>query len=117
MLLTRISDFYKLVVTVLKVFLKKKPKIIQYRTFNKQLLRIELEKELPKIDLNNAELAEFYHQLLSALNKHAPTKYKFIRANNSRYMTKILKTRIHCEIFLSDYFIKHSLIYILIYLI
>ena len=42
---TGISNFHKLVVTVLKMFYKKqKPKIIQYRickTFNEQLFRIE----------------------------------------------------------------------------
>ena len=89
---TRISDFHKLVVTMLKIFYKKqKPKIIQcrnYKTFNEQLFKIELDKELAKIDLNNAEIAEFHNEFLSVLNKHAPIKYKYIRANNSSYMTK-----------------------------
>ena len=61
-----ISDFHKLIVKVLKMFYKKqKPKIIQYRnykTFNEQLYRIEPDKELEKIDLNNAELAEFHNE-------------------------------------------------------
>ena len=79
---TGISDFHKLVVvTVLKMFYKKqKPKTIQYRnykTFNKQLFRIELDKELAKIDLNNAELTEFYNEFISVLKKHAPIKYKY----------------------------------------
>ena len=42
-------------------------KIIQYRnykTFNEKLFRIELKKELAKVDLNNAELAEFHNELL-----------------------------------------------------
>ena len=42
-------------------------KIIQYRnykTFNEQLFRIELKKELAKVDLNNAELAKFHNELL-----------------------------------------------------
>ena len=62
---TGISDFHKLLVTVLKMFYKKlKPKIIQYRnykTFNEQFFRIELDKELVKIDLNNTELAKFHN--------------------------------------------------------
>ena len=95
---TGISDFHKLVVTVLKMFYKKqKPKIIQYRnykTFNEQLFRIELGKELGKIDLNNSELAEFHNEFLSVLNKHAPIKFKYIRANNSSYMTKSLRKKI-----------------------
>ena len=45
---TGISDFHKLVATVLKIFCKQKPKIIQsksYRFFSEQLFRIELDKE------------------------------------------------------------------------
>ena len=80
---TGISDFHKLVVIVLKMFYKKqKLKVIQYRNykpFNEQLLRIELDKELAKIDLNNAELAEFHNEFLSVLNKHAPIKYKLFQ--------------------------------------
>ena len=61
---------------MLKVFYKnQKPKIIQYRndkTFNEQLFRTELDKELAKMDLSNAELAEFYNEFLSGLDKHAP---------------------------------------------
>ena len=76
---------------------KQKPKVIQYRnykTFNEQLFRIELDKELAKIDLNNAELAEFHNEFLPVPIKHAPTKYKYIRANNSGYMTKSLRKEI-----------------------
>ena len=82
---TRISDFHKLVVAVLKMFYKKqRPKIIRYRnykTFNGQLFRIEVDKELAKIDLNNAELAEFHNEFFSMFNKHAPIKHKYIQVN------------------------------------
>ena len=107
---TGISDFHKLVVTVLKMFYKKqKPKVIQYRNhkpFNEQLFRIELDKELAKIDLNNAELAEFHNEFLSVLNKHAPIKYKYIRANNSSYMTKSLRKEIMLRSRLRNKFLK-----------
>ena len=88
---------------------KQKPKIIQcrdYRTFNEQLFRIELDKELAKIDLNNAELAEFHNEFLSVLNKHAPIKYKYIRANNSSYMTKSLRKEIMLRSRLRNKFLK-----------
>ena len=49
---------------------------------------MKLDKELAKIDLNNAELVEFHNELLSVLNKNAPIKYKYIRANKSSYVTK-----------------------------
>ena len=93
-----ISDFHKLVVTVLKMFYKKqKPKIIQYRnhkTLSEQLFRIELDKELAKIDLNNDELVEFHNEFLSVFNKYALVKYKYTRVSNSGYMTKILRKEI-----------------------
>ena len=107
---TGISDFHKLVVTVSKMFYKKqKPKIIQYKnykTFNEQLFRTELDKALAKIDLNNAELAEFHNEFLSVINKHAPIKYKYIRVNSSSYMTKSLRKEIMLRSRLRNKFLK-----------
>ena len=74
----------------MKVFYKKqKPKIVQYRSykiFDNQVFQRELNSELLKIDLNNAELSEFTEIFLSILDKHAPRKQKFIRANNSNFV-------------------------------
>lgn len=47
---------------------KQNPKIIKYKnykTFNEQLGKIKLDKELAKIDLNNTELAEFCDEFFS----------------------------------------------------
>ena len=95
---TAVSDFHKMVIAVMKVFYKKqKPKIIQYRScknFDNQVFQRELNSELLKIDLNNAELSEFTENFLSILDKHAPRKQKFIRANNSNFVTKSLSKAI-----------------------
>ena len=88
---------------------KQKPKIIQYRNykiFNEALFRIELDKKLAKIDLNNAELVEFHNEFLSVLNKHAPGKYKYIRASSSSYMTKSLGKEIMLRSRLRNKFLK-----------
>ena len=65
-----------MVITVLKVFYKKqKPKIFQYRSyknFDNQIFQIELNSELLKIDLNNADPSEFTEIFLSILDKRAP---------------------------------------------
>ena len=62
---TGISDFHKLVVTVLKHR--------NYKTFKEQLFRIEqLDKELAKGDVNNTELAEFHNELAEFHNEHTP---------------------------------------------
>ena len=54
---TGISDFHKMVITVLNFFYKKqKPKIIHYRnykTFNANLFKEKLNNELLNIDINN----------------------------------------------------------------
>ena len=75
---TGISGFYKMVITVLDFFKKKqKPKIIHYRnykTFNANLFKEELNYELLNTDINNAELVEITSTVLSVLDKFAPIK-------------------------------------------
>ena len=60
---TDISDFHKLVVTVLKPFYKKqRPKIIHYRNyknFENGNFRQDLKKELLKFDVTNPPLSKF----------------------------------------------------------
>ena len=93
-----ISDFHKMVVIVMKTHYKKqKAKTIQYRNykhFHQQSFNFELNGELLKIDINNAELKEFNEIFLKVLDKHAPRKQKHIRANNSNYITKALRKEI-----------------------
>ena len=95
---TGILDFHKMVITVLKFFYKKqKPKTIHcrnYKTFNANLFKEELNNGLLNIDIKNAELVEFTSTVLSVLDKHAPTKIKYIRANNSAFMRKELRAAI-----------------------
>ena len=82
-----------MVVTVMKTHNKKqKAKTIQYRNckhFHEQSFNFELNNELMKIDINNAELKEFNEIFLKVLDKHAPRKQKYIRANNSNFITKV----------------------------
>ena len=105
-----ISDFHKLVVMVLKMYYKKqKPKIFQcrnYKTFNEESFKKELNRELTLIDLNNAELADFQDIYLSVLNKHAPVKHKYIRTNNSNFMTKNLRKEIMLRSKLRNVYLK-----------
>ena len=95
---TGISDFHKMVVTVMTTHYKKqKAKTIQYRNykyFHEQSFNFELNNELMKTDINNAELKEFNEIFLKVLDKHAPRKQKYIRANNSNFITKALRKKI-----------------------
>ena len=93
---TGISDYHKMVVTVMKTHYKKqKAKTIQYRNykhFHEQSFNFELNNELMKININNAELKEFNE--IFVLDKHAPRKQKYIRANNSNFITKAFRKEI-----------------------
>ena len=95
-----ISDSYKMLATIMKGHYKKqKPKTIQYKTykhFHEQSFNFELNHysthQLLKIDINNAEF--FKRIFLKVLDKHAPKKQKYIRANNYYHITKALRKEI-----------------------
>ena len=81
---TGLSDFHKMVVTVMKTtFPKAKPKIIQYRdnkNFVEEDFRFELRTRLRNETVNN--YSKFEEVFLEVLNKHAPPKKKVLRANH-----------------------------------
>ena len=74
-------------------FPKQQPKIIKYRNykgFNETKYRSEITNGL---DLNNSESRniEFFKNIvLKVLNKHAPIKMKYLRANHSPFVNKEL---------------------------
>ena len=94
---TGISGFHKMVITILNFFYKKqKQKIIHYRNyknFNANLFKQELNNELLNLDINNAELVEFTNTVLSILDKHVTTNMEYFHANNSAFLTKELRAQ------------------------
>ena len=103
---TGISDFHKLVVTVLKTFYKKqRPKIIHYRNY-KNFENGNFGQVLLKFDITNAPLSKFNDTVLSVLDKHAPKKVKYIRSNNCNFMTKELRKAIMNRSKLRNKFLK-----------
>ena len=103
---TVIADSHKKVVTAMKTrYEKQKQKTIHYRNykyFHEQSFNFELNNELLKIDINNAALKELNEFFLKVLAKNASRKQKYIRANNSNYITKALRIEIseNCESFI-----------------
>ena len=91
---TGLSDFQKLTTTVLKqYFPKPKPKIVSYRdyrNFQNDEFRAELDNEILEHDINNIEYQHFLNIFIEILNKHAPMKTKYLRANQGKFMTKCL---------------------------
>ena len=95
---TGLSDFHKLVVTVLKLyFLKQKPNIQtfrDYKRFQNDLFRSELDYELSKLDVCNLEFEHFLNIFIEILNKHVPINKKYLRANQGEFMSKELNKAI-----------------------
>ena len=92
------SDFHKMVVTVMKTtFPKARPKLIFYRNykmFNAYIFREQLMISLENNPLAYMNFGEFQNTFLNILEKHAPLKKKFLRANEVPYMTKTLRKAI-----------------------
>ena len=90
---TGLSDFHKLTITVLKQYFPKlKPKVVNYRdyrSFRNNEFRAELDNEMLKHDLG-MEYQHFLNILIEILNKQAPMKQKYLRANQGRFVTKDL---------------------------
>ena len=88
-----ISDFHKLVLTVLKInFTKSKPKETiykDYKNFDSFLFNDEIKNVLDLDKINS--YAMFEELLLKVVYKHAPVNKKFVRANNAKYISKPLR--------------------------
>ena len=92
---TGLSDFHKMVVSVLKTtFPKHGPTVINYRNyknFNEIVFRNDLRDELGKIEPFNLNYTSFETTFNILLDKHAPTKKKYVRANDKLFMTRALR--------------------------
>ena len=100
---TGLSDFHKLVVTVLRSFYKKlSPKSISYRnnkTFDKNYFLRDLDRRLIRGELYTLQLCEEPYNKLTqifteVLDSHAPLKQKTIRRNQAPFMTRELSKAI-----------------------
>ena len=90
-----LSDFHKMVVTVLKTtFPKQGPIVINYRNYKKDdenVFKSDLRQELQKIDPSNLNYSSFETAFDRVLDKHAPVKKKYVRANDKPFMTRALR--------------------------
>ena len=97
-ILTGLSDFHKMVVTVMEInFSKSKPREIRdrnYKTFDHISFKKELLRECNENVKINQNYSLFQEIFLKVLNRHAPEKKKVIRSNEVPYMTKTLRKAI-----------------------
>ena len=91
---TGLSDYHKMVLTVLKnKFVKQKPKELEYRCYkslDRGVFRVELKNSLANVRM----MEEFDKAYLKVLNKHISLKKKTVRTNQAPYMTKVLRKAI-----------------------
>ena len=89
------SDFHKMTITVLKTeFVKADPIQINYRdykNYNSLEFNNEVRYKLNSDDTCFKNYDKFQNVLRKVLDKHAPLKKKYLRANNSPFMTKPLR--------------------------
>ena len=112
---TGLSDFHKLVLTVLKTSItKSKPQKITYRdykNFDSVRFNGELKCVLEKEKITSC--IKFDEMFLRTLNQHAPLKSKLLRANHASHISKPLRKAIMKRSYLENLYFKrrtdHSL--------
>ena len=88
---TKVSDFHKVTLTVLKSsFVKQKPRVLIYRNckfFNNTLSRYQVLNKLrnSNLQISDKNLKHFKEACLSFVNTIAPVKSRFIRANQASF--------------------------------
>ena len=105
-----LSDFHKLVLTVLKInFTKNIPKEIIYRdykNFDSFLFNDELQYVLDKDKIKSCIM--FEELFLKVLDKHAPVKKK-VRANHAKYISKPLRKAIMKRSYFEKVYLKKKI--------
>ena len=95
---TGVSDYHKLIVTVLRGSYRKLAPIKichrNYNKFNVSLFQVELKTELENSGTSKEDHEEFKRIFMTQLDKHAPIKEKKIRGNTSPFMNKTLSKSI-----------------------
>ena len=93
---TGISDHHKMTITMFKSkFKKAKPNIITYRdykNFDRDLFRKQLSERFSVHD--EIQYKCFDEIYINILDRHAPIKTKYVRANDGPFMNKTLKKAI-----------------------
>ena len=107
---TGLSDFHRMIVTVMKsTYQKLLPKIKSYRCYKKfdnDRFRECLSHNFSEADLVDNDLGGFLKLCINTLNKEVPLKKKAIRGNNLPFMNKELSKAIMNRTRLRNKFLK-----------
>ena len=104
------SDFRKPIVTALKVkYENVPPKIIHYRDykiFDSSKFFEKLQLKLSNLDMSSLDFGSLKICFMELLNKIAPLKTKFLRANHSKFVKKDVSKAIMLTTILINKFLK-----------
>ena len=102
---TGMSDFHKLIITILKVkpdtFPSRIIKNKDCKNFESKAYNNKRQLSLKNFDMNNSSFIELRTIFMELLNKVAPLKTKYLRANYSKFVAKelskaiLLRTKLH----------------------
>ena len=106
---TGLSDFHKMIVTVLKSsFIKLKVREMYYRDYKNFTTNSLGEVLTLSLDCINKEFHSFEDTFIKNPNRHAPIKKKLVRANEVSYMTKALRKAIMKRSELKSKYLKNK---------
>ena len=110
---TGLSDFHKMIVTVMKTSYRKiEPRVINYRdnkSFSSEGFRESLLENLKGKLLENPDQSSnnFVNTCNTVLDKQVPKKKKYVRGNQSPFMNKTLSKAIMLRTNLRNKFLKN----------
>ena len=110
---TGLSDFYKMIVTVMKTSYQKiEPRVVNYRnykSFSNKGFRESLLENLKGKLLENSDksFTNFINTCNTMLDKQLPKKKKYVRGNQSPFMNKTLSKEIMFRTKLRNKFLKN----------
>ena len=97
---TGLSDFHKMTLTVMKVFYKKqKPNIVTYRNykhFSNEAFMLDVKNSIIQMtsENNDPEFDRLKTALDEAIQRHAPIKKRYVRANQAPFINKKINKEI-----------------------
>ena len=90
-----LSDFHKMVITVMKMSFKKHSPIERHYRDYKYFYRTKFKNNLnEKLSKGISNYESFETNFIEVLSKHALLRKKFLRANHALYITKTLRKAI-----------------------
>ena len=109
---TNLSDFHKMTLTVLKAYYKKsKPTKITYRNyknFNNEAFRNIVVEQMAKLCEGTADCSIMKNFVIATLDRLAPKKTKYVRANEKPFMNKIMRKAIMRRSYLRNKFLREK---------